>query len=250
MKRFKWILLITLLLMTGCAKTPVTNRSQFILISPQQEIAMGLSESEKIKKSSALSSNKQLVARIRLIGEKIAKVSGRDDFQWEFNVIESDQVNAFCLPGGKVFFYTGILDLMDNDDQIAAVMGHEIAHALARHGAERISMQMVSQAGGEILGAVLDVPAQYQDLYQQAYGMSSNIAVMLPFSRSHEHEADQIGVYLMWKAGFNPNEAVVFWQKMLKASQGKNVPEFLSTHPSDQSRIDEINAFIKRLPKS
>ncbi|MCJ7765704.1 MAG: M48 family metallopeptidase [Thiovulaceae bacterium] len=247
MKRSKWILLITLLLMTGCVKTPVTNRSQFILISTQQEIAMGMSESEKIKKSSTLSSNKQLVARIRQIGDKIAKVSGRDDFQWEFNVIESDQVNAFCLPGGKVFFYTGILKMMDNDDQIAAVMGHEIAHALARHGAERMSIQMVSQAGGQILGAVLEVPAQYQDLYQQAYGMSSNIAVMLPFSRSHEHEADQIGVYLMWKAGFNPNEAVVFWQKMLKASQGKNVPEFLSTHPSEHSRIDEINAFIKTL---
>jgi predicted Zn-dependent protease len=139
--------------------------------------------------------------------------------------------------------------MMDNDDQIAAVMGHEIAHALARHGAERMSMQMVSQAGGQILGAVLEIPAEYQGLYEQAYGIGTNVAVMLPFSRSHEHEADQIGVYLMWKAGFDPNEAVIFWKKMLHASQGKSVPEFLSTHPSDQSRINEINAFIKTLPK-
>ena len=250
MKFFKQGLLISLLLLTGCVKTPVTNRSQFILVSNEQEIALGLSESEKIKKSSTLSSDRQLVARIRQIGDKIAKVSGRDDFQWEFNVIESDQVNAFCLPGGKVFFYTGILKMMDNDDQIAAVMGHEIAHALARHGAERMSIQMVSQAGGQILSAVFEVPAQYQGLYEQAYGVGSNVAVMLPFSRSHEHEADQIGVYLMWKAGYDPDAAVVFWQKMQSASQGKSVPEFLSTHPSDQSRIVAINAFIKTLPKA
>ena len=242
------LLLITLLLFSGCTKTPVTNRSQLILLSNQDEIAMGLSEAEKIKKSSKLSSDKRLVAKIRQIGAKIAKVSGRDDYKWEFNVIESEQVNAFCLPGGKVFFYTGILKMMDSDDQIAAVMGHEIAHALARHGAERMSTQMLSQAGGQILGAVLEVPQQYRGLYEQAYGIGTNVAVLLPFSRSHEHEADQIGVYLMWKAGYDPHEAVVFWEKMKVASQGKSVPEFLSTHPSDQSRIDAINRFITTLP--
>ena len=246
----KPLVLITLLLFFGCAKTPITKRSQLILVSNQNEIAMGISEAEKIKKSSKLSSDRQLVAKIRQIGTKLAKVSGRDDYKWEFNVIESKQVNAFCLPGGKVFFYTGILAMMDNDDQIAAVMGHEIAHALARHGAERMSIQMLSQAGGQILGAVLEVPQQYRGLYEQAYGIGSNVAVMLPYSRSHEHEADQIGVYLMWKAGYDPHEAVVFWEKMKVASQGKSVPEFLSTHPSDQSRIDAINAFIKTLPKS
>jgi predicted Zn-dependent protease len=249
MRRFaESLLLITLLLLSGCAKTPVTNRSQLILLSNQEEIAMGLSEAEKIKTSSKLSSDRQLVAKIRQIGTKLAKVSGRDDYRWEFNVIESEQVNAFCLPGGKVFFYTGILKMMDNDDQIAAVMGHEIAHALARHGAERMSMQMLSQAGGQILGAVLEVPQQYRGLYEQAYGIGTNVAIMLPYSRSHEHEADQIGVYLMWKAGYDPHEAVVFWEKMKAASKGKSAPEFLSTHPSDQSRIDAINTFITTLP--
>ncbi len=239
---------LALLLIAGCAKTPVTGRSQLILISPQQEIALGLSESEKIKESSKLSTDKAEVARVRRIGERIAAVSGRPDYKWEFNVIESDTLNAFCLPGGKVYFYTGLLKLTENDDQIATVMGHEIAHALARHGAERMSMQMVSSAGAQILAAALEIPPQYQALYQQAYGLGTQVGVLLPYSRTHEHEADQIGVYLMWKAGYDPNQAVRFWEKMKAASGGKKPPEFLSTHPSDQSRIDAIKAFIKSLP--
>lgn len=239
-----------LLWLAGCAKTPVTHRSQMILISPDQETAMGLSESEKIKKSEkVLPQNDSRVVRVRRVGERIAAVSGREDFAWEFNVIESDQLNAFCLPGGKVFFYTGILKLMDNDDQLATVMGHEIAHALARHGAERLSMQMVSQTGGQLLGMALGVPAEYQALYSEAYGMGTSVGVLLPFSRKHESEADQIGVYLMWKAGFDPRQAVVFWQKMQKASEGKAPPEWLSTHPSDATRIEQIQSFIKTLPE-
>jgi len=247
--RFYIPFLIALFFLSGCTKTPITNRSQLILISNDEEIAMGLSAAQKIKKSAKLSTDKAQVARIRRIGQRIARISGRDDFQWEFNVIVSDQVNAFCLPGGKVFFYTGILKLMDNDDQIATVMGHEIAHALARHGAERMSMQMLSQVGMQLGAMALDIPAKYQGLYVQAYGLGMNMGVMLPFSRRDEHEADQIGVYLMWKAGYNPHEAVKFWRKMQQASAGKAPPEFLSTHPSDQSRIDAINAFIEQLPK-
>jgi len=235
-------------LLAGCAKAPLTGRSQLILISTQQETALGLSASEKLKKSEKFSTDRAEVARIRRIGERIAAVSGRDDFQWEFNVIEGDTINAFCLPGGKVFFYTGILKLMANDDQIATVMGHEIAHALARHGAERMSMQMVSNAGAEILASALDIPAQYQGLYSQAYGIGTQLGVLLPYSRKHESEADQIGVYLMWKAGYDPNQAVRFWEKMAAQSGGKKPPEFMSTHPSDQSRIRAINAFIKQLP--
>lgn len=245
----KWVALLLALMIAGCAKAPVTGRSQFIIISTEQETALGLSESEKLKQSAKLSTDRAQVARIRSIGEKIAAVSGRDDFAWEFNVIVSDEVNAFCLPGGKVFFYTGILKLTENDDQIATVMGHEIAHALARHGAERISMQTASDLGAQILAVALEIPAQYQGLYQQAYGIGSQVGVMLPYSRQHEHEADQIGVYLMWKAGYDPYQAVAFWKKMKTASEGKSPPEFLSTHPSDQSRIDDISAFIKTLPE-
>lgn len=244
------MLVLALWLIAGCAKTPVTGRTQLILISNEQETALGLSESKKLKASAKLSTDAAQVARIRRIGEKIAAVSGREDFVWEFNVIESDEVNAFCLPGGKVFFYTGILKLTSNDDQIATVMGHEIAHALARHGAERLSMQMVSSAGAQILAAALEVPAEYEGLYSQAYGIGTQVGVMLPYSRKHEHEADQIGVYLMWRAGYRPEEAVRFWEKMKAQSQGKAAPEFLSTHPSDQSRIDAIKTFIKTLPEA
>ncbi|WP_345985938.1 M48 family metallopeptidase [Sulfurimonas sp. HSL-1656] len=248
MKRLAAALML-ILMIAGCAKTPVTGRSQLILISNEQEVSLGLSESEKLKQSAKLSTDKALTERIRRIGQRIAAVSGRDDFQWEFNVIESDTLNAFCLPGGKVYFYTGLIKLTANDDQIATVMGHEIAHALARHGAERMSMQMVSNTGGQLLGAAIGVPAEYQGLYSQAYGLSTQLGVLLPYSRKHESEADQIGIYLMWKAGFDPNQAVAFWQKMKEASGGKKAPEFLSTHPSDQSRIDAIRAFVKSLPE-
>ncbi len=233
----------------GCAKTPVTGRSQLLLIDYSQEVAMGLSESEKIKQNGKLSRDAALNARIRRIGQNIAAVTGEDGYAWEFNVIEENTLNAFCLPGGKVFFYTGILKIMDNDDQIAAVMGHEIAHALARHGGERMSMQMLGNAGAAVLGAAIGVPAEYQGLYEQAYGTVAQVGVLLPFSRKHESEADQIGIYLMVKAGYNPEEAITFWKKM-KALGGDKPPEFLSTHPSDETRIKEIEAYIKTLTQS
>lgn len=247
MKRLP-LALIVMLLIAGCAKTPITNRTQLILISSDQEMALGLSEAEKVKANSKLSTDKALNDRVRRIGEKIALVSGRDDFAWEFDVIESDELNAFCLPGGKVFLYTGILKLTANDDQIATVIGHEVAHALARHGAERMSMQMVSGTGAQILAGALQVPAEYEGLYSQAYGIGTQVGVLLPYSRKHEEEADQIGVYLMWKAGYNPREAVRFWERMQTMNTGKGTPEFLSTHPSDQSRINAIKAFIQSLP--
>ncbi len=238
--------LFLILFFVGCAKTPVTNRTQLIFLSPKDEMALGLSESEKILKSSKISSDKRQTERIRRIGQKIAAVSGHDEYQWEFYLIDEPVLNAFCLPGGKVFFYQGIVDVAANDDQIATVMGHEIAHALARHGAERMSHQMLSNVGMQVLAAALEVPAEYQGLYAQAYGIGSQIGIMLPFSRSHENEADQIGLYLMYKAGYNPYEAVAFWKQM-KAMGGEKPPEFLSTHPSDDSRIKAIDAFIKEL---
>ena len=237
------------LLLAGCTKTPVTNRSQFMMISPDQEMALGVSESDKVKKSSKISTDKVLQERIKRIGQKIAAVSGRDDFAWEFTVIDDATPNAFCLPGGKVFFYTGILKITENDDQIATVMGHEIAHALARHGAERLSMQQVSGVGAQLLSTALKIPTQYQDLYSKAYGITSQIGVILPYSRKFEYEADQIGVYLMWRAGYEPQQAVKFWQNMERTSSGGQKPiPFLSTHPADSERIKEIRAYIAQLP--
>ncbi len=242
------LVISVLLLIVGCAKAPLTGRTQFIMVSPQQEMQLGLSASQKILSKAKLSTDRRLNERVRRIGQRIAKVTGQTTYQWEFHVIDEDVLNAFCLPGGKVFFYTGILKLMQNDDQIAAVMGHEIAHAIARHGAERMSMQQASNFGAQVLAMALKIPPKYQGLYAQAYGLTSQVGLMLPFSRQHEHEADQIGVYLMYKAGYNVHEAVTFWKRMKKASAGaKKPPEFLSTHPSSEARIRAIEAFIKVL---
>lgn len=243
------ILLAIVLLMGGCAKTPITNRSQFMMMSPDQEMSIGAAEAQKIKQSSKLSTDKALQAKIKHIGQKIAAVSGKSDYVWEFNVIESNVTNAFCLPGGKVFFYTGILKITQNDDQIATVMGHEIAHALARHGAERASMQNAGNLGAQVLGVALGIPAQYQGLYAQAYGVTSQIGLILPYSRTFEHEADKIGVHLMVKAGYNPYEAIKFWENMKKASKSsEKPPAFLSTHPADDERIKAIAEYIAQMP--
>lgn len=239
------------LLLVGCTKTPVTNRTQFMMISPDQEMALGATEAKKVVEISKVSTDKKLQDRVKRIGERIAAVSGRSNFAWEFTVIDDATPNAFCLPGGKVFFYTGILKITENDDQIATVMGHEIAHALARHGAERMSMQSASNIGAQVLAAALNVPAQYQNLYAQAYGVTSQVGLILPYSRKFEHEADQIGVYLMYKAGYNPAQALKFWENMARLSKSsQKPPAFLSTHPADDERIREIREYIAQLPST
>ncbi len=237
------------LLISGCATTPVTNRSQFIMISADQEMALGATEAKKVVQASKLSTDRALQERVKRIGQRIAAVSGRNDFMWEFSVIDDATPNAFCLPGGKVFFYTGILKITENDDQIAAVMGHEIAHALARHGAERLSMQTASNVGAQVLATALNIPAQYQGLYTQAYGITSQVGLILPYSRKFEHEADQIGIYLMWKAGYNAQQALRFWENMARLSKSSpKPPAFLSTHPADDARVREIREYISQLP--
>lgn len=246
--KFGW-LVVSGLLLGGCATAPLTNRTQFIMVSPQEEMTMGATEAKKVVANAKISPDRALQEKVRRIGQRIAAVSGRDDFAWEFTVIDDTTPNAFCLPGGKVFFYTGILKITQNDDQIAAVMGHEIAHALARHGAERMSMQMASGIGAQVLATAIGVPAQYQGLYNQAYGITSQVGLILPYSRKFEHEADQIGVYLMWKAGYDVNQALMFWENMAKLSKtNPKPPAFLSTHPADEERVSAIRTFIPQLP--
>jgi predicted Zn-dependent protease len=243
------LLSVALFVLSGClvSQAPVTGRTQLVLLSADKEKSLGLSEAEAILSNATLSSNQTLNTHIADIGKRIVAASPEaQEYTWDFYVIESETINAFALPGGKVFFYTGILTLMDNDAQIATVMGHEIAHVLAHHGAERISQQMLASYGGDILGSVLGIPSQYQGLYNTAYGIAANLGVILPFSRTHESEADIIGINLMHKAGYDPNESVKFWQKMSAASSGAT-PEFLSTHPSDETRIKEIREYIQTL---
>lgn len=248
MKNLIAIILITLFL-GGCAttKVPLTGREQVMLVSEADEQRMGEENYRKFLAESKVVKGTKEAALVKKIGHKIAMVAGRSDYSWEFNLVENKQLNAFCLPGGKVVVYTGILSVAKNEDQLATVISHEIAHALARHGAERMSHAMISNGLYNIGAIVLNSQApQYSSIYNQAYGIGTNLGVMLPYSREHEYEADEIGVYLMHKAGYDVNEAVKFWENMEKKSKN-STPEFLSTHPHSSNRIDRIKEIIKKI---
>ena len=187
---------------------------------------------------------------VRRVASRIAKVAEEEfhpGFKWEFFVLESPQINAFCLPGGKIFVYTGLLKLVQNDDQLATVIGHEVAHAILRHGSERVSMGMLGELGKELLAKGLQVSgSKWGPLFDLAYGVGTQYGVLYPYSRKFEYEADQLGLYLMYKACYDPYEAIKFWQRMMRASKAK-VPEFLSTHPSDIHRIEALRRYIQKL---
>ena len=241
---------MTSIIIAGCThKTPYTNRSQMIFMSQKEEMALGeKSYKESLAESKVISGTKD-ANRIKTIGSKIAKVANRSDFQWEFNLVEDDAMNAFCLPGGKVVVYTGILKAAKNDDQLATVISHEIAHALARHGAERMSSSMVQQGLGVVGNIAVGATApQYQNLFNQTYGIGTQLGVMLPYGRMQESEADEIGIYLMAQAGYNVNEALKFWENMNEGK--KEGSDFFSTHPSSTNRISDIQKVIAKLPKS
>ncbi len=241
------LLLIVISFFVGCThKTPYTNRDQLILISQEQELALGESSYKKTLNESKVLKNTKDSNRVKQIGEKIAKVANQKDYKWEFNLIQNDVKNAFCLPGGKVVIYTGILKVAKNDDQLATVISHEIAHALARHGAERVSAGMLSQ-GIQVLGniALSSQAPQYSKTFNIAYGLGSQYGVLMPYGRMQESEADEIGIYLMHKAGYNLNEALKFWENM---SEGKKESiEFFSTHPNSSTRIENIKNIIKKI---
>ena len=248
-KKF-FLVIASLIILAGCThKTPYTNRSQMIFMSPKEELALGeKSYKEALSEAKVITGTKD-ANRIRDIGMRIAKVANRNDFNWEFNLVDSEDVNAFCLPGGKVVVYTGILKIAQNDDQLATVISHEIAHALARHGAERVSGSMVQQGlqvvGNIVLGATAP---QYQNVFNQTYGIGSQVGVMLPYGRMQESEADEIGIYLMADAGYNINESLKFWENMSKGKEGGS--DFLSTHPSSTTRINDLKIIISKLSRS
>lgn len=249
MKFLKNIVLVmfSLVIIAGCMhKTPYTNRSQMIFMSQEEELALGEKSYEEALSTAKVITGTKDANRVKAIGERIAKVANRSDFTWEFNLIEDKALNAFCLPGGKVVVYTGILTAARNDDQLATVISHEIAHALARHGAERMSSATVQQGIQTLGNVVLAVGApSYQNVFNQAYGIGSQIGVMLPYGRMQESEADEIGIYLMHKAGYNMQEALKFWENM---SEGKtDTNEFLSTHPSSSTRIEDIKKVIVKV---
>lgn len=228
----------------GCAASaPMTGRTQLMLISPSDEQKMGEDASAQILKESKLSSDPKATKRVKDVGEKIAKAAEQSSFKWEYYLVEDKAINAFCLPGGKIFVYTGLLDFVNNDAELALVMGHEAAHAIARHGAERMSMGAVTNMAQQLAASALNIKPAYSQAFDIAFGLSANYGVILPYSRTQEYEADRIGLILMAKAGYDPRVAVDFWSRMAQKG-GTKPPEFLSTHPSDQNRIDSIKSIL------
>ncbi len=226
-------------------EVPLTGRSQLVDISREQEKALGLQSYQQILSESQVLRSGQAVDLVREIGHRLAKVVDNDPgFEWEFNVIDSEQANAFALPGGKVAVYTGILPVVENVDGLSAVMGHEIAHAVARHGAERMAHQKLVQYGSMAASMALgSMDVGTQRMIMGAMGIGAQYGVLLPFSRKHESEADYMGLIYLARACFDPTEAPKIWQRMAEQSKGQP-QEFTSTHPSHETRITKLNEWM------
>lgn len=259
-KVFSAIALVAIICLSNCGTVPITGRRQLSLVSDGEILSASATQYRQFISQSQLSNNGTYNARVTQVGRRLAaatnaylKQNGYESMistlNWEFNVVESKQVNAFCMPGGKIVVYTGLLNLVGNtthaDDELAAVMGHELSHALAKHANERISNQLLLQAGGQILGAAVGVRSQaLNSLISQVYGIGAQVGVMLPFGRKQEYEADKMGLVLMAMAGYDPRAAINFWQKMAASKGGQQQNELMSTHPSDENRIKAIEAYL------
>lgn len=240
----------------ACATVAVTGRKQLDLVSNSEIIPMSAQQYQEVLKTGPLSTNQEQTAMVKRVGVKIQKAvedfmaakgasADLSGFAWEFNLIDDPKtVNAWCMPGGKVAFYTGILPICKDETGIAVVMGHEVAHAIANHGRERMSQSMIAEFGLSTLSAALGQnPSVTNQLLMQAVGAGTNIG-MLKFSREHESEADHIGLIFMTMAGYDPNQAPIFWERMVSSSNGQQPPEFLSTHPSHETRIKDLKGWI------
>ncbi len=266
MKRMLFALLVLSLGLAGalvfnsCSTVPITGRQQFNLIPESQLMAMSLTNYDEFLQEHPLSNDRQKSNMVNEVGNRIAKAvasymdqeglgSRIAGYQWEFNLVDEDMPNAWCMPGGKVVVYSGILPYTQNPAGLAVVMGHEIAHAIARHGNERMSQAILIETGGMALAAAIDQkPEETKGLFMMAYGVGTSVGVSIPYSRAHESEADKLGLIFMAMAGYNPQEAVDFWGRMAQ-SGGQKPPEFLSTHPSGQTRIADLQAFMPEAMK-
>lgn len=235
-------------LLAGCMTVPETGRRQVMLISSQQETQLGLSAFSQMKKDTPISKDPALNELVQRVGKRVAAVANLPGAQWEFVVFDSKEANAFCLPGGKVGIYTGILPITKDEAGMATVIGHEVAHAVARHGAERVSEGLLLQTGGSILGAsVSTADPRTQVLVMTAYGLGAKFGRELPHSRAQESEADRIGLLYMARAGYDPEAAIGFWQRFAehnRAQGGDTTPAFLRTHPLDSVRIQQIQQWM------
>jgi predicted Zn-dependent protease len=260
MRKIVLVLLSGLVAWQSCSVVPLTGRKQLNLLPESEMIAMGFSSYTDFLSENPPSTDKINTAAVKEVGGKIAaavtkyfadnNLSDRlEGYKWEFNLVKDSAANAWCMPGGKVVVYTGILPLTVDKNGLAVVMSHEIAHAVARHGNERMSQEMLTQLGGIALSeAIKTKPQETQNIFMSAYGIGSNVGVLLPYSRSHELEADKLGLIFMAMAGYDPQNAIPFWERMA-AKGGPKPPEFLSTHPADQTRINKIKAALPEAQK-
>jgi len=251
-----------LFLLAGCTEVPITGRRQLNIVPQSLVTSMSLQEYQQFISQSKVSADPKVNGQVRRVGTRIVQAveeyekehSEKNRFagyQWEFTVVEDKQINAFAMPGGKVVVYTGILPVAQNDAGLAAVLGHEIAHVFAEHGSERMSQALLVQMGGMGLDVALQKqPEQTHSLFNAAYGLGSQVGILLPYSRVQESEADHLGLIFMAMAGYDPHEAVGFWQRMSAAGKGQaKPPEFLSTHPADATRIRNLENLVPEAMK-
>jgi predicted Zn-dependent protease len=238
------------LLVAACASAPYTGRRQFLFSSEGSETRMGYQAFEQIKRQYKLSRDPDANALVTQVGRRIADAAQRPDYRWEFLVFEGKEANAFCLPGGKVGIFTGLLKYTRDEAGMATVISHEVAHALARHAGERLSQSMLAQAGGLGLGVALGgVGGTAGQAIMQGYSLGTQLGILLPYSRTQEYEADHVGLILMAKAGYDPAQALEFWKRMMTDDKGAKLPQFMSSHPNDASRLKELQAFLPEARK-
>lgn len=257
----QWALLLLSLFVLACSTVPITGRKQISIIPASQMNAMSFTNYADFLTTHKVIKSGKNAEMVRRAGHRIQKAveayfaekkmsNQLKGYEWEFNLVDDPAVNAWCMPGGKVVVYTGILPIAKTEAGLAVVMGHEIAHAVAGHGNERMSQGMLVQFGGMALEKALESkPEETRQLYMSAFGMGAQLGVMLPYSRLHESEADHLGLIFMAMAGYDPHTAVDFWKRMASMKSGAAPPEFLSTHPSDQTRIRQIEKLLPRALK-
>jgi predicted Zn-dependent protease len=244
------------MILFSCSNVPITNRSQVQLLPNSEVNTMALQQYQDVLKTNKVITGTPEALMVQRVGQKISaaavsvmtqlkqpdRVAG---YQWEYHLLDSKEVNAWCMPGGKIAVYSGILPITKDEIGLAVVVGHETGHAIAQHGNERMSQQLIAQMGGIALSVALSSkPQQTQDIFNQAYGIGATYGALLPFSRQQESEADKLGLVLMAAAGYDPHAAVDLWQRMMLLSGGSQPPAFLSTHPSDQNRINDIKTYL------
>ena len=254
MKRVSALLLAAMLTIAGCYTNPVTGRKSLVLLSQGEELTLGAQSFQEIREKEKVSADPAMNARVTRIGQRIAQAVGNElpDAKWEFVVFDSKELNAFALPGGKVGVYTGLMQLAESDAELATVMGHEIGHVIARHGAERMSEAMVISGVGALGSAAVETKTQdpqTKQLFELAYGGLATIGRVLPHSRNNESEADRMGAIYAARAGYDPRASITFWQKMMAQKKGAEgaggkLGSLMSTHPADEKRIADLKALM------